>query len=158
MTPRRFDNARAVFEFGCGTGSLAARLLQRQLPADARYLGADISDTMTSLSMARLKRFGRRAAIMQADGTRPLPLAASAFDRFLAVYVLDLLGPAEATAIVAEARRLLRPEYTGRRIDARVRGAPQPPRGRSDLVAAPGPQTNRPRRCQDQDSAQNNPI
>ena len=94
---------------GCGTGRLATRLLGRQLPADARYLGADISGTMTTLSMARLRRFGRRAQIIQADGTRPLPLAAGAFDRFLAIYVLDLLGPGEATAIVAEARRLLRP-------------------------------------------------
>jgi SAM-dependent methyltransferase len=105
----RFHDARAVFEVGCGTGRLAARLLGRQLPADARYLGADISGTMTTLSMARLRRFSRRAQIIQADGTRPLPLAAGAFDRFLAVYVLDLLGHGEATAIVAEARRLLRP-------------------------------------------------
>jgi SAM-dependent methyltransferase len=102
----RFHDARAVFEVGCGTGRLAARLLGRQLPADARYLGADISGTMTTLSMARLRRFSRRAQIIQADGTRPLPLAAGAFDRFLAVYVLDLLGHGEATAIVAEARRL----------------------------------------------------
>ncbi len=105
----RFDNARAVFEFGCGTGRLAAHLLNRQLPTDTRYLGADISGTMTSLSRARLRRFGRRAAIIQADATQPLPVAAGTFDRFLAVYVLDLLGPGEATAIVAEARRLLRP-------------------------------------------------
>lgn len=105
----RFDDARAVFEFGCGTGRLAAHLLNRQLPTDARYLGTDISGTMTSLSRARLRRFGRRAAIIQADGTHPLPVAAGTFDRFLAVYVLDLLGPGEATAIVAEARRLLRP-------------------------------------------------
>jgi hypothetical protein len=42
------------------------------------------------------------------NGTQPLPLAAGAFDRFLAVYVLDLLAPCEAAALVAEARRLLR--------------------------------------------------
>jgi SAM-dependent methyltransferase len=105
----RFDDARAVFELGCGTGRLAARLLQRQLPADARYLGADISATMISLSRARLERFGPRAAIIQADGTRPLPLAAGAMDRFLAVYVLDLLGPRQAAGLIAEAQRLLRP-------------------------------------------------
>lgn len=105
----RFGDARAVFELGCGTGRLAARLLGHQLPADARYLGADISGTMTSLSRARLRRFGRRAAIIRAEGTWPLPLAAGAFDLFLAVYVLDLLAPREAAALVAEARRLLRP-------------------------------------------------
>lgn len=105
----RLDQARAVFEFGCGTGRLAARLLGQHLPAGARYLGADISDTMTSLTKARLRPFGTRAAIIQADGTRPLPLTNGAFDRFLTIYVLDLLGAAEATAIIAEARRLLQP-------------------------------------------------
>jgi SAM-dependent methyltransferase len=105
----RFSDAQAVLEIGCGTGRLAARLLDRQLPADARYLGADISATMTALSTARLRPFGRRAGIIQADATRPFPLAAGMFDRFLALYVLDLLGPGEATAIVSEARRLLRP-------------------------------------------------
>ncbi|MGE5285891.1 MAG: class I SAM-dependent methyltransferase [Micromonosporaceae bacterium] len=103
----RFDDALGVFELGCGTGRLAARLLDRQLPTSARYLGADLSGTMTSLSMARLRRFGHRAAIIQADGTQSLPVATGTFDRFLAVYVLDLLGPSEAQAMVAEAGRLL---------------------------------------------------
>jgi SAM-dependent methyltransferase len=93
-----------VFELGCGTGRLAARLLGRQLPAHARYLGADISGTMTTLSMAPLRRFGRRARIIQADGTRPLPLAAGAFDRFLAIYVLDLLSPGEITPALTASR------------------------------------------------------
>ncbi len=105
----QLDQARAVFEFGCGTGRLAARLLGRLLPADARYLGADISGTMTSLSRARLAAFRHRAAIIQADGTRPLPIASASVDRFLAIYVLDLLGPPETEALIAEARRLLRP-------------------------------------------------
>ena len=105
----RLDEARAIFEFGCGTGRLADRLLGRTLPADARYLGADISCTMTSLSRARLIRFSHRAAIIQADGTRPLPIASASFDRFLAIYVLDLLGPPETEALITEARRLLRP-------------------------------------------------
>ena len=105
----RLDQARAVFEFGCGTGRLAARLLSQFMPVGARYLGADISDTMTSLTKARLGRFGDRAAVVRADGTAPFPLTSGAFDRFLAIYVVDLLGPAETAAIVAEARRLLRP-------------------------------------------------
>lgn len=105
----RLSEARAVFELGCGTGRLAARLLTRQLPAGARYLGADISSTMTSLAGARLRRFGRRAEIIRADATRPLPLASATFDRFLAIYVLDLLSPADAAAVTGEARRLLRP-------------------------------------------------
>ena len=105
----RLDQARAVFEFGCGTGRLAARLLGQLLPAGASYLGADISDTMTSLSKARLGQFGARAAVIRADGIWPLPLTSGAFDRFLTTYVVDLLGPAETAAVIAEARRLLQP-------------------------------------------------
>lgn len=105
----RLNQARTVFELGCGTGRLAARLLAGQLPASSRYLGADISSTMTSLARVRLRHFGRRAEIIRADATRPLPLASATFDRFLAIYMLDLLSPADAAAVTAEARRLLRP-------------------------------------------------
>ena len=98
-----------MFELGCGTGRLAENLLARHLPADARYLGADISDTMVTLSQARLRRFGGRAHVLRADGTVPLPVASGGFDRFLAVYVFDLLGPGDAGAVIAQARRLLRP-------------------------------------------------
>ena len=98
-----------MFELGCGTGRLAENLLARHLPADARYLGADISDTMVTLSQARLRRFGGRARVLRANGTVPLPVADGGFDRFLAVYVFDLLGPGDAAAVIAQARRLLRP-------------------------------------------------
>jgi SAM-dependent methyltransferase len=63
-----FPAARSVFELGCGTGRLAATLLARDLPADAHYVGADISGTMTGLSRARLRGFGRRAQVIRADG------------------------------------------------------------------------------------------
>ena len=98
-----------MFELGCGTGRLAENLLARHLPADASYLGADISDTMVTLSQARLRRFGGRSHVLRVDGTAPLPVADGGFDRFLAVYVLDLLAPGDATAVIAQARRLLRP-------------------------------------------------
>src|SRR6266516_1733321 len=39
-----FPGDRSVFELGCGTGRLAGSLLASHLPADAGYLGADISD------------------------------------------------------------------------------------------------------------------
>jgi ubiquinone/menaquinone biosynthesis C-methylase UbiE len=104
-----FPAARAVFELGCGTGRLAEKLLAHHLPSDARYLGADISDTMARLSRARLRRFGERAQILRADATMPLPAASGAFDRFVSVYVFDLLSPQAASTALADARRLLRP-------------------------------------------------
>lgn len=103
------DRAHAVCELGCGTARLAARLLARHLPDDARYLGIDISATMTALSAARLARYRHRAAIIRADATGRLPLAPHSFDRCLAVYVLDLLDDAQAAILIAQARRVLRP-------------------------------------------------
>lgn len=109
VTAGSFGTARAVFELGCGTGRLAADLLAHHLPGQATYLGADISGTMVALSQARLSRFGDRARVLRADGTADLPAVSGGFDRFVAVYVLDLLGHEEATVAIAQARRLLRP-------------------------------------------------
>ena len=88
--------AGSVFELGCGTGRMAGGLLDRWLPPGARYLGADISTTMTGLASARLRPYRDRAAVVRADGTRRLPVADGSFDRFVTVYVLDLLSPAAA--------------------------------------------------------------
>ena len=64
-----FDTSHSVFEFGCGTGALASRLLQAQLPADARYVGVDISSTMVSLALSRLKSWSGQARVYQTDGS-----------------------------------------------------------------------------------------
>ncbi len=103
LRPARFSSWAAA------PGAWPATLLARELPADARYLGADISGTMTCLSRARLRGFGRRAQVIRADGTMRFPVADGGWDRFLAVYVFDLLSAQEARAAVAEASRLLRP-------------------------------------------------
>jgi len=68
-----FDSAYSVFEFGCGTGALAARLLQHHLPADARYIGFDISTTMVSLAQEHLKPWSERARVHQSDGSPSIP-------------------------------------------------------------------------------------
>jgi SAM-dependent methyltransferase len=99
--------ARSVVEFGCGTGRLAARMLDGLLPAGAVYFGYDVSETMVGLARERLARFGARARVNRSDGSPALPLAAGDCDRFVSTYVLDLLSPDDARALVAEARRLL---------------------------------------------------
>ena len=68
-----FGSAHSVFEFGCGTGAFAAGLLQHSLPADARYVGLDISSTMVSLALERLKPWSGRARVYQTDGSPRVP-------------------------------------------------------------------------------------
>jgi SAM-dependent methyltransferase len=102
-----FAHAHRVFELGCGTGRFARRLLERELPPDARYSGVDVSRTMVGLSARRLARFGDRATVSLSEGGVLLPAAVASVDRVVAVYVLDLLGEGEIAAFLAEARRLL---------------------------------------------------
>lgn len=104
-----FDSAHSVFEFGCGTGALAARLLQHHLSADARYVGLDVSDTMVSLAQERLKPWTERARIYQSDGSPRIPEADRSFDRFVSTYVFDLLAPDFIGQLVSEAHRMLVP-------------------------------------------------
>src|SRR5262245_6175285 len=54
MAHAAFPEAQSVFEFGVGTGRIAARLLRDQLPATAHYHGIDISATMVALALERL--------------------------------------------------------------------------------------------------------
>ena len=104
-----FADAKRVVEFGCGTGRLAQRLLARELPPHAHYVGFDLSTTMLRVSRSRLARFRARAQVLPLSGPPRLPLAPGSCDRFLATYVLDLLTPADAEAVIRQALRLLAP-------------------------------------------------
>ena len=88
-----FEHARSVLEFGCGTGSFARRLFETVLPADARYLGLDISGTMIGLATRRLEPWQDRTEVRQTDGTPCLPVPDTSFDRFLATYVFRPARP-----------------------------------------------------------------
>lgn len=101
--------AQSVVEFGCGTGRLAACLLEECLPAHARYLGLDVSSTMVGLARDRLVRFGDRAEIRLTNGGLRLPLESESADRLVSTYVLDLLGEEDIRTLIAEAHRVLRP-------------------------------------------------
>jgi ubiquinone/menaquinone biosynthesis C-methylase UbiE len=104
-----FEQARSVFEFGCGTGRFAERLLDRHLPADAVYHGIDISDTMVGLARERLRRFGDRATVVRSDGSPATGAAPASVDAFVSTYVLDLLPEDDIRGVLAEARRVLKP-------------------------------------------------
>jgi len=105
-----FETAHAVFEFGCGTGAFAERLLAMHLSPEAQYVAVDSSTTMIRLAQARLARFGSRVEVQQTDGTLRFEAASSSYDRFVSTYVADLLSAADIAEMLSEARRLLRPE------------------------------------------------
>jgi len=105
----RFEQAAAVFEFGCGAGALARRLFQRRLPAEARYVGVDVSERMVRIARQRLRRWRERAEVRLTTGEVTMPDPDSSFDRFLSCYVLDLLSEEAIGALLDEAHRLLRP-------------------------------------------------
>ncbi len=101
--------AQAVFEFGCGSGRFAARLLAGHLRDSATYLGCDVSSTMVALATERLAPFADRARATLSDGTLRFPLSADSVDRILCTYVLDLLSEAQIAEFLQEAERVLAP-------------------------------------------------
>ncbi len=103
----RLGEAGKVFEFGCGTGRFATRILSEQLPASASYLGCDLSSTMVGLATERLAIYGRRAQVFQSAGTVHFPLSDHSVDRVISTYVLDLLSEKDIAKFFLEAYRVL---------------------------------------------------
>jgi ubiquinone/menaquinone biosynthesis C-methylase UbiE len=104
-----FDIAHSIVELGCGTGRFAAGLLSRHLPADAGYVGVDLSPRMVALACERLRPWQDRARVSLVDGDALVPPGDGTADRFVANYVFDLLGPEETGATLTEAFRVLAP-------------------------------------------------
>lgn len=104
-----FSTAQQVFEFGCGTGRFALRLLSEHLPDSATYRAVDLSPTMVKLAEERLAPFSSRAQVVLTDGAPPVEEASGSCDRFVSTYVLDLLAEEEIATVLGEAHRMLKP-------------------------------------------------
>ena len=102
-----FEDARAVFEVGCGTGRVAERLLRERCPLGARYEGVDLSGEMVQVARERLAPFGARATVRQTDGTLTFDRPKGSQDRIVATYILDLLSREDVRTLLDEAHRLL---------------------------------------------------
>jgi len=102
-----FGAARAVVEFGCGTGRYAERLLKHHLGPSARYLGLDSSSTMIALAGERLRPWADRVEIRHTDGAPHIDAPDGSFDRFVSNYVFDLLSTEDIRAVLSEAHRVL---------------------------------------------------
>ena len=107
MAKAGFEKAKRVFEYGCGTGRFARRLLKEYLPEEATYLGVDISPKMVEIAQERLKEWRGRAEARVTGGEPKLGLPAGEYDRFVSNYVFDLLSPEYLRAVVGEAKRVL---------------------------------------------------
>lgn len=102
-----FSEAEGIFEFGCGTGRFADRLLSEDLPANASYTGCDVSRTMVALAGDKLAKFGERARVIHSDGRVRFPLPDHSVDRVVSTYVLDLLSEDDIESFFLEAHRVL---------------------------------------------------
>ena len=91
---------RRVLDAGCGSGPLAAALIDR----GAVVTGFDASPAMVELARQRL---GADADLHVADLSRPLPFADGAFDDVVVSLVLHYLQ--DWTAPLAELRRVVKP-------------------------------------------------
>jgi len=101
-------SAKAVFEFGCGTGRFAETLLRDHLTDSATYRGVDLSPRMIELATTRIVKYADRAVVVLSDGNPPTGEPDASCDRFVSSYVLDLLSEQEIVAVISEAHRMLR--------------------------------------------------
>jgi len=104
-----FGHAASLFEFGCGTGRFASRLLTRHLPPSASYLGIDISKTMIEIADKRISPFADRARVELSDESVVFPLPDHSVDRVVSTYVIDLLSETDIQKAISEAGRVLKP-------------------------------------------------
>ena len=102
-------HAQSVFEFGCGTGRFASRLLASELTPSATYKAIDLSPAMVDLARHRVAPFGSRATVALSNGGPPVGEATAGYDRFVSNFVLDLLSANDIRAVLAEAHRMLAP-------------------------------------------------
>jgi len=109
ITHADFDEAHSVFEFACGTGRLAERLLSDYLPSDCRYRAVDISSTMVRVAQERLAHWGERVTVEQNLGSMLVAAPDRSIDRFLASYLFDLLSEEDIRRLLSEAHRVLKP-------------------------------------------------
>ena len=145
ITYASFETAQAVFEFGCGTGALAERLLTSHLSPSARYIAVDSSTTMIRLAQARLVRFGNRVTVEHTNGSLQCGAESSSFDRFVSTYVADLLSTSDIAALFGEAHRLLLPGDRLWQVAPDNRDGPVLPPGR-ERVGRPPSALSHPRR------------
>src|ERR687892_790357 len=93
-----------VLEIGSGSGAMAAEVLRRF--SDVRLTATDYDDSMVEAARDRLRDFGDRVDVKQADAAQ-LPFPDESFDMVLSFIMLHHVIDWEKA--LAEAVRVLRP-------------------------------------------------
>jgi ubiquinone/menaquinone biosynthesis C-methylase UbiE len=93
-----------VLEIGGGSGAMAAELVR--LFPDVRLTATDYDDSMVEAARDRLREFGARVEVQQADATQ-LPFPDESFDAVVSFIMLHHVIDWEKA--IAEAVRVLRP-------------------------------------------------
>ncbi|KAI8473052.1 MAG: S-adenosyl-L-methionine-dependent methyltransferase [Monoraphidium minutum] len=113
LAAARLGACGSVFEFGCGGGRLADRLLRRgELAPGARYVAVDASPVMAGLAAQRAQDLPNASVRLLESGDPALMGAGEADGSFAAVistYVLDILPGDDVASFLSEAWRLLEP-------------------------------------------------
>lgn len=99
-----------IVEVGPGTGQTLAALVQQVGPQGV-VVGVDLSFRMAARATRRLRGAGRAApaVVVQGDGRR-LPIADGEVDAVTMSFVLDLIDARDIPPVLAECRRVLRPD------------------------------------------------
>lgn len=100
----------SILEIGPGTGH-ALLALARAVGREGHVLGVDLSPGMLDRARRRVMQadLSPRAGLVCADGAR-LPVAASRVDAVFLSFTLELFDTAELPLVLAECRRVLRPQ------------------------------------------------
>lgn len=100
------EDAPLVVDVATGTAKLLGRLLASSPRATA--IGLDLTDAMLARAAARMREFGPRCLLAQADAHR-LPLPDHCADVLCNNYLFDLLPEADFAGVLAEFARVLKP-------------------------------------------------
>ncbi|MFQ6075403.1 MAG: class I SAM-dependent methyltransferase [Candidatus Bathyarchaeia archaeon] len=99
-----------VLEIGFGTGQILVELARR-VKEDGRVCGIDISPKMLEKTEMLLKKHGLSDRVdLQLGDARRLPHEDDVFDVVFNSYMLDLIDTQEIPTVLAEFKRVLKPE------------------------------------------------
>ncbi|MCB9873241.1 MAG: methyltransferase domain-containing protein [Planctomycetaceae bacterium] len=114
-----------ILEIGCGTGHLLSRVAE-SVGEEGRVYGIDISQEMLRLTelVVEAKKLSSRVELVRGDAVS-LPFDDDMMDAVILCFTLELFDSAEIPQVLAECKRVLRPD--GRLVVAALSKEGRPP-------------------------------